>query len=97
MRTTARSSWKAAPDAGTTFRVFFPCSAACKQTAPQEWTADHRGSGTILIVDDEDIVLRMAESVLDEAGYEVLSASNGSEALDCMRRSPAGSTPSCWI
>ena len=34
------------------------------------------------IVDDEDFVLRMAQSVLDQAGYDVLSASNGSEALD---------------
>jgi CheY-like chemotaxis protein len=67
---------------GTTFRVFFPCSASCKQIAPPESCGSHRGSGTILIVDDEDLVLRMAGSVLGEAGYEVLSASNGSEALD---------------
>jgi CheY-like chemotaxis protein len=66
---------------GTTFRVFFPCATACKQTA-SAWTAETHGSGTILIVDDEDIVLRMAESVLNDAGYDVLSACNGSEALD---------------
>jgi len=70
------------PGSGTTFRVFFPCSASHKHTAPPERTASHRGSGTILIVDDEDVILRMAQSVLDEAGYDVLSASNGSEALD---------------
>ena len=47
------------PGSGTTFRVFFPCAATCKQTAPKALNADHRGSGTILIVDDEDIVLRI--------------------------------------
>jgi hypothetical protein len=56
------------PGSGTTFRVFFPCAAACKQTASKASNAGHRGSGTILIVDDEDIVLRLAESVLNDAG-----------------------------
>ena len=70
------------PGAGTTFRVFFPCAAVCKQTRPKALAIGPRGSGTILVVDDEDIVLRMAESVLNDAGYDVLSACNGREALD---------------
>ena len=69
------------PGYGTTFRVFFPCSAAGK-ARPPEWAASQRGSGTVLVVDDEEIVVRVAQSVLDEAGYDVLSASNGREALD---------------
>ena len=36
----------------------------------------------MLVVDDEDFVLRMAQSALDAAGYEVLTAANGREALD---------------
>ena len=67
---------------GTTFRVFFPCVAATKRAEAAEWTECERGSGTILVVDDEEIVLRMAQSVLDSAGYEVLTASNGREALE---------------
>jgi signal transduction histidine kinase/CheY-like chemotaxis protein len=68
---------------GTTFRVCLPCSAAGKKdTPPQESVETYRGSGIILVVDDEDFVVRMAQSVLEEAGYEVLSACNGSEALD---------------
>jgi signal transduction histidine kinase/CheY-like chemotaxis protein len=70
------------PGYGTTFRVFFPCAAAGKEIAPPEWAASRRGSGTILIVDDEEIVLRVAQAMLGEAGYEVLGASNGREALD---------------
>ncbi len=67
---------------GTTFRVFFPCAAVSGQSGPPDRTTNQHGSGTILIVDDEDFVLRMVRSVLGEAGYEVLSASNGSEALE---------------
>jgi hypothetical protein len=65
---------------GTTFRVFFPCSA--KPAIRRETAASHRGSGVVLVVDDEDLVLRMAQSVLDAAGYEALTASNGIEALE---------------
>jgi signal transduction histidine kinase len=73
---------QSAPGQGATFRVFFPCSTARKPAAPPECIVSQQGSGTILVVDDEDSVLRMAESVLDEAGYDVLSATNGREALN---------------
>jgi CheY-like chemotaxis protein len=71
---------------GTTFRVFFPCSA--KPPGPRETFARHRGSGVVLVVDDEDLILRMAQSVLDAAGYEVLTATNGIEALDVYAARP---------
>jgi signal transduction histidine kinase len=70
------------PGYGTRFRAFFPCSAARREAGPQASDASERGSGTILVVDDEALVVRMAQSVLEEAGYDVLSASNGIEALD---------------
>jgi len=65
---------------GTTFRVFFPCSV--KPPGPRETVVKRRGSGVVLVVDDEDLVLRMAQSVLSDAGYEVLTATNGMEALE---------------
>jgi signal transduction histidine kinase/CheY-like chemotaxis protein len=65
---------------GTTFRAYFPCSA--KPPGPREAFASHRGSGVVLVVDDEDLVLSLAQSVLEAAGYEVLTATNGIEALD---------------
>ena len=36
---------------------------------------------TVLVVDDEDSVLSLAQTVLDEAGCEVLTAANGHEAI----------------
>jgi nitrogen-specific signal transduction histidine kinase/CheY-like chemotaxis protein len=65
---------------GTTFRIFFPCSA--RRSSPRETGSSDHGSGVILVVDDEAFVLRMAQSALDAAGYEVLTANNGREALD---------------
>jgi signal transduction histidine kinase/ActR/RegA family two-component response regulator len=73
---------QSSPGAGSTFRLFFPRATAFQAREEPQWIGSHRGSGTILIVDDEKLVLGMARSVLDYAGYEVLCTSNGSEALD---------------
>jgi CheY-like chemotaxis protein len=79
---------QSAPGAGSTFRVFFPCASVYKHMAQPDWKPTHHGSGTILLVDDEELVRRMAQSVLDQAGYDVLTASNGSEALDIYAAQP---------
>jgi nitrogen-specific signal transduction histidine kinase/ActR/RegA family two-component response regulator len=71
-----------APGSGSTFRVLFPSSAPYKCVEAEESADSQCGSGTILLVDDEEFVLRMACTVLEQAGYHVLSACNGAEALD---------------
>jgi two-component system cell cycle response regulator CpdR len=42
----------------------------------------------ILVVDDEELMRRFVECALDAAGYEVVGASNGPEALECVERHP---------
>jgi CheY-like chemotaxis protein len=68
------------PGAGTRFRVFFPVS---KIGVPEERppAPGIRGSGTVLVVDDEDIVRRMAKAALERLGFTVLTAVDGSDAL----------------
>jgi two-component system cell cycle sensor histidine kinase/response regulator CckA len=43
----------------------------------------------VLIVDDEDGVLRYVERVLSEAGYQTSTASNGAEALEAVKKTGA--------
>ncbi len=43
---------------------------------------DLRGSGTILVADDEAFVRRAAQHALERHGYQVLLAENGREAID---------------
>jgi PAS domain S-box-containing protein len=77
------------PGAGTTFRVFLPASAVVQKTefaAPRE----ARGKGTILVVDDEDLVRRMAKAALQRLGYAVITAVNGQEAVDLYSSNPDG-------
>jgi two-component system cell cycle sensor histidine kinase/response regulator CckA len=72
---------------GSTFTIYLPALAGRGQpAAPPVKTAPDRGGGeTILVVDDEEPVLRMTTRVLESFGYRVLAASSGSEAETLFR------------
>jgi len=72
---------------GTTFNICLPCvdqplpvPANSANTGPLP-----RGTETLLVVEDEPSVRHLARGVLEGLGYEVLSASNGQEALRVAR------------
>ncbi len=72
------------PGAGTTFRVFFPIAEQRIQPQPAV-PAGAPGEGTVLVVDDEEVVRRMAKTALKRLGYSVLTAVNGREGLRLYR------------
>jgi nitrogen-specific signal transduction histidine kinase/CheY-like chemotaxis protein len=69
--------------AGATVRVYLPAE---KTFASNEdlLTKDLNGNQTVLIVDDEDLVLKMGETILSAYGYRVLTAAGGQKALDIL-------------
>ncbi|PWU03825.1 MAG: hypothetical protein C5B51_18045 [Terriglobia bacterium] len=68
---------------GSQFRVLFPATSARRAEPAKEVTYKHlRGKGTILVVDDEEIVRRIAKNALESWGYGVLLAENGQIAID---------------
>ncbi|MEN8005712.1 MAG: PAS domain S-box protein [Candidatus Krumholzibacteriota bacterium] len=75
---------------GTTFTVLFPANEqTVKGVAGQKEIKaegnDWRGSGTVLVVDDEETVCAVAEQMLDRFGFSVLTAFDGREALRVFR------------
>ena len=68
------------PGAGTTFRIFLPRTAA-PRVAPHAAPESLRGSETVMVVDDEDGVRRVAAVVLARHGYRVIEASSPDDAL----------------
>ncbi len=66
---------------GATFYIYLPASnaAADRETEISETIA--RGAGTILLVDDEEIVLDVGKDMLESLGYRVLTASGGRQAM----------------
>jgi PAS domain S-box-containing protein len=75
---------ESAPGRGSTFRVHWPCSEsdACEvaRAAPRASLA--RPGETVLLVEDESMVRGLLREVLSSAGFAILEASNGREALE---------------
>lgn len=77
---------ESAVEKGSTFRVLLPASskpAAVRQPKGQE---DLAGQGLILVVDDEPLVLQVAQAVLERYGYQVITAKNGREGVDLFKQ-----------
>lgn len=72
------------PGTGTSVRVYLPAEKKIVRDASVG--GDLRGSETILIVDDEDLLLTMAQTILSAYGYRVLVANTGQKALEIFSR-----------
>ncbi|RLC95922.1 MAG: hypothetical protein DRI77_09295 [Chloroflexi bacterium] len=67
---------------GTTFRIYLPASEAEEKVAEEESTAPPQGQGeTILLVEDNENLLKVGRAILESLNYCVLTAANGREAL----------------
>jgi PAS domain S-box-containing protein len=72
---------------GTTFTLYFPASArSTTEKTHQVDATPVTGTETILIVDDETIVLEVAEKMLQALGYTVHAADCGKKAIEIFRR-----------
>jgi PAS domain S-box-containing protein len=71
------------PDHGATFTMHLPpvLGESRTPTVSVDSGSDHRGTETILLVEDEPAVRTLARSILEEQGYRVIEASHGEEAL----------------
>jgi PAS domain S-box-containing protein len=73
------------PGKGSSFRVLFPASEG--RPAENHFDVDEedlKGSGTILVIDDEETLRRFATSALVRYGYTVMVAENGRDGLDLL-------------
>lgn len=70
--------------AGTTFKVCFPQAGTVTDRLPasDEPVVPEMSGGTVLLVDDEEMLLEMGEALLDTFGFQVITARNGREALE---------------
>jgi signal transduction histidine kinase/CheY-like chemotaxis protein len=76
------------PGQGATFRLVLPvfAKAEASETEPgQTASGGVQGTGTILVVEDDDVVRNYVTRMLKTFGYDALAASDGAEGLDCFR------------
>ena len=75
------------PGKGSRFRVLFPSAGECAPAAegPAQCELTGEARGTILVIDDEDIVISVARCGLELAGFQVLTAMDGDAGLEVWR------------
>jgi len=81
-------SVETAVGSGSRFRVFLPLAADVVdlQTMELTGTGDFESEGTVLLVDDDKVVRKLAETVLQRLGFTVLSAAGGHEAVGLFKK-----------
>ena len=73
---------------GTCFSVFIPLASDSSELE-QQTGASYRAKETVLLVEDEPVLLRIAQQSLESAGYTVITAIDGSEGLERFYQEPA--------
>ncbi len=77
------------PGLGTTFKIYLPVfqeNGGPADRGDKDWPQPAGGDESILLVDDEAHLLQLGEAILGQAGYRVVTASRGEEALDIYRQ-----------
>ena len=73
---------------GSTFNIYLPASETLiSEQSPEEREEEiQQGDETILLVDDEDIIIDVGQEMLTATGYDVLSAKGGKEAIEVYKK-----------
>ena len=78
------------PQRGTTVSVYLPptFSAGAPSKGPTVSTPPRAATARVLLVDDELLVVEVAQELLEHLGYDVISCRRGRDAVDAVRRDP---------
>jgi PAS domain S-box-containing protein len=70
---------------GTTFTIYLPASGTDVTGEEQASAEIVRGEGTILLIDDEEMIREVGVRILEALGYRVIAAGSGDEAMEVYR------------
>jgi CheY-like chemotaxis protein len=71
---------------GTTFNVYLPAYIKKEVDKQQPFKKSLRGNETVLLVDDEKVIIDVAKKMMESLGYKVLTAKGGNEAISLFKR-----------
>jgi PAS domain S-box-containing protein len=70
---------------GTLVQIYLPAVKAVEKEIEEKEPQLEEGSGTILIIEDEDMILEVCRTMLEKLNYRVLEARTGEEAINIVR------------
>jgi len=73
-------------DIGSTFNVYLPAYARGKGEIPNPIQESLKGTETVLLVDDEKLIVEVTKKMLVSLGYDVLTAKSGKEAISIFNK-----------
>jgi PAS domain S-box-containing protein len=78
------------PGKGATFYIYLPASTKKVPKAHRSRERIVPGQETVLLIDDEDMVLEIGRALLETMGYQVITAKDGEEAISLYERQGSG-------
>ena len=74
---------------GTTFTIYIPASGKKIAEIPERSFSIEKGTGTVLLIDDEEMIVDVGRQLIEHLGYGVLTAGSGKEAVELVTQSHA--------
>lgn len=71
---------------GSVFELYLPRSQKTRQEKRSVRSIQGNGDATVLLIEDEDLVRRTVQAILENRGYKVLSAADGESGIDLCRK-----------
>ncbi|HDH98192.1 MAG TPA: PAS domain-containing hybrid sensor histidine kinase/response regulator [Deltaproteobacteria bacterium] len=71
---------------GATFNIYLPASRKQVHEAVKTTGSFIKGTGTVLLVDDEEVIREVGKELLEAMGYRVFIAKDGKEAIDVYKK-----------
>lgn len=81
------------PGKGSTFHIYLPASKNVSDLEAPKSAATHKGTGRILLMDDEDFIRESLGHILEKMGYSVTGAKDGQEALNILTEEERSGRP----
>jgi len=70
------------PGKGSTFHIYLPATVGSVSSSSEASSFMHKGIGTFLVMDDEEVIRETIREMLRQFGYAVVCKNNGKEAID---------------
>lgn len=67
---------------GSTFHVYLPATDETEISTEMKLLPEHQGSGTVVVMDDEELMLEIISDVLQSLGYDVVCKNNGKDTVE---------------